>query len=735
MISSVYLKCSLRLLLVHFLLGRFLIKLLPNNEHAVCSLKRHRCESAGRPRTRFYLSAFVSHSAFCLCVHVQGECRYEQELLPYLDKVDAASGRRRKQKGTKTGTKTTNSKAKASRPSWSELQYIDEEFEEEEARTAGLLTTLATRKQRPPAEHSNEPPYDDSRDHFKPEAVCLLPSNGQTAADGCAAAEDLIEADREPVSVDNISQRPAKSDDDEDVELQAMFYLRKWDAAPLPCSNKLLPRSHESLKVILANVDELLSRSPPSLVDDLEAPPSLPPSPQHPPQPFVVSFSLDVDEDEDDSDEVITKAAEKPSDELPEGQEGSKVSRDRPDQKKQPVRATANSPTWDEVFGEEVNDVCDVWDDDKETDDVVKDDQVHVEADGASEEKQSRDDVRDEEMPDVTDGDSKADKASDRSSEMDESIDLFEDDEAFLQMTIPDIPTPEDGVTPTTPSAEKKTEPVRTHTPTNPSSTVPPADGAHTSKTVQSDGEDFTYSSNDKKIIEETNTHNTTETKCNMHTPAQAKTAAVTLHFKSPESFDSSRDLFPVNFDLGYSLEESEDEDEPEAITAPCMPASSPPNKQPDSTTLPAVSHSFTPCSSFAEQRIPALCSEPKLSTPQILSRCTTYKSPALPSPIASPGARRTLQHGPPSGLKRRRAQGGSTEAERESTEVSDSLHRPGLFNLLKTTVLFVSAVKLPPCKCRLLPQGGAAVTARTRLCFIKEDIHTKPTPYHPQKW
>ncbi|XP_030574196.1 Fanconi anemia group M protein [Archocentrus centrarchus] len=625
----------------------------------------------------------------------EGECRYEQELLPYLDKMDTVNSRQKKQKGTKTCTKTTKNKPKPSHSSWSELQFIDEEFEGEDTRTAGLLTTLATMKQRPPAEHNNEVPYDGSRDHLKLETVCLFPSNSQIAdIHKCTTViEDLTEADREPVNLDNMSELPAKNDDDEDVELQAIFYLPKWDAAPLLCSDKLLPGRDESLKVILANVDELLSRSPPSLIDDLEAPPSLPSSPQHPPQPFLVSFSLDVDDD-NDSDDVIMKVPEKPPGEPPKGKEGSKISPDWPDHKKQPVRVAANSPTWDEVFGEEVNDIYDIGDDDKETDDEkcngFKEDQVHIEADGASEEKQSWNDVRDEVMPHLTDADLKDDKASEHSSEMDESIDLFGDDEAFLQMTIPDVPTPEDVVTPTTSSTEKKTETVHTHAPINPCSTMLPADGTHRLKTVQSNGmscrEDLTFTSNAKKIIQETNTHNTTETKHNMHTPGQAKTVAensvickaVTPHFKSSESFDSTCDLFSVNFDLGYSLEESEDEDELEAIAAPCMLASSPPKKQPDSTTILAAVSSFsTPCNSFAKQRIPALCSESKLSTPQMLSQCTTSKSGALPSTVASPGARRTLMPGLPSSLKRRRAQGGTTIAERGSNEVSDTFPLP----------------------------------------------------------
>lgn len=639
-----------------------------------------------------------------VCVCVQGECCYERELLPYLHKEDTVKSRQKKQKGTKTCTKTANDKPKSSHSSWSELEYIDEEFEGSDTRTAGLLTTLAVMKQRPPAEDNNEIPYDDSTDRLKLEADI----------DKCeTVTEDLIKADGEPVNLDNLSQLPAKSDEDEDVQLQAMFYLPKWDAAPLPCCDKLLPGRDESLKVILASVAELLSRSPPSLVDDLEPPPSLCPSPQQPPQPFLVSFTLDVDDDDDD-DKMIMREVEKPPDELPNGKDCGKISPDFPNQEKHPVSVAANSPTWDEVFGEDINDINDIRDDSKESDDDEKcngfrEDQVHVEADDVSEEKQSWDDVRDEEIPHLTDGVLKDDKASECSSEMDESIDLFEDDEAFLQMTIPDIPTPLDGITPATSPTEKKSETVHVHTPINPCNTTQSADGTHRLRTVESKGvafsEGLTHNVNAKLIIQNTNNHNTTVTELNMHTPAQTKTvadnsvmgSAVTPHFKSPESFNSMHDFFSVNFELGYSLEDSEEEDEAVGMPAPCMPGSSQPKKQIDSTTLSAaVSNSSTPCNSFAKQRIPPVCSESKHSTPQTLSECRMSKSGALPSPIMSPGAKRTLMPGLPSSLKRRRAQFGITVAERGPNEENGSYHvsgsspHAGLFNLKERNSIFI---------------------------------------------
>ncbi|XP_022052530.2 Fanconi anemia group M protein isoform X2 [Acanthochromis polyacanthus] len=597
----------------------------------------------------------------------EGECRYEKELLPYLHKGDTVKSRQKKPKAAKICTKTTNNKSKPSHSSWSELEYIDEETD---APAAGLFSTLALMKQRLPVNHITEVPDDGIKDPSRPDGICS-PSNSPVADihhDCIIANEDVVEDER-PLNLDSISKLVAKND--EDVELQAMFYLPKWDSSPRCCSDKLLPARDESLKVILANVAELLSRSPPSMTDVLEAALSLPPSPQPPRQPFVVSFSLDVDDDDDDN-EMMMRDADNATP-RPES-EGSKLSSNWPGQKEEPVSIAADSPTWDEVFGdEEANDNNDVKEDNKVTDDMCYDfteKQVDVEAGENKEMTENRlDDVRDAEMPRLTDG-VKDDGASRCSSHMDESIDLFEDDEAFLQMTIPDIPTPR-----TNPraddvlkSTEKMSKTVHMNTPTNQELSCT----KHMSPT-----------SNAKLRTHDTNTRNTT--KLNRPTPAQAKHAtddsmtAVKQDIKSPtmqenvEPFGSVHNFFSVNFDLGYSLEDSEDEKEEEVTPALRMPASPQPKKQTDTTVgFPAASTSSTPYNGFTRQRISEVCSE---STPQMLSEHRASNSGALPSPITTLGARRTLipavSRPSLSNLKRRQPEGGGPVTVQRPSEES----------------------------------------------------------------
>ncbi|XP_044230409.1 Fanconi anemia group M protein [Thunnus albacares] len=650
----------------------------------------------------------------------EGECRYEQELLPYLDadghvKSGQIDKKKKKtQKGTKTCAKTSSNKPKPSHLSFSDLEYIDEE----DTQGMGLISTSVLIKQKPPVEHESNKPHDDIRDH----TICPLQSNndcqGAEVDEECVIVnEDVTKAEhtvREAVNLDNISQLITKIDDcepdlEEDVELQAMFYLPKWDLAPLS-SAKLLPGRDESLKTILTNVAELLSRSPPLLAVDLDAAmasPSPPPSPQRvqgPHQPFQVRFTLDVDDDDDD--EAMMSDADN-ADEPSVEKEDNKIYNNW-----QPVRrgsTAADSPTWDEVFDdEEENENHDGMEVDDEMCNDVKGERAGEEAE-KSEEITSKNGGKSEETEhyweDV------------RDDVRDESMDLFEDDEAFLQMTIPEIPTPEDAVTPrTSPSAEdiakstkKMSNTSDTRTLTNPCSTTDSAD---------------------MHVTRDTITHNTTETEHNTHTAAASKNAtdkAITSLCKSPtmqqnQSFDNSHDYFSVNFDLGYSLEDSEEEEEEvEVVPAPCMPTSPQPKKQADSTvSLPGVSNSSTPYNSVHR---PVRSSEPKLSTPQRLSEHRkremssllisplVSKGGALPSPITSPAARRMLISGPagprtPSSLsilKRRRPEGCTTEAETG----------PGVENGSRQEFVCVPDFSLHPAECNTDSEDEVVVHKR----------------------
>lgn len=614
-----------------------------------------------------------------------------------------------------------------------------------------LVSLSSVTKQRLPAEHDPSGLYDDFTDHPGPEAVCPHASKNDCPEADCALFNEdvtdhtvsgLVNLEKESDLITNIDE-----DEDEDVELQAMFYLPKWDSAPPPSSAKRLPGRDENLKVILANVAELLSRSPPSLTQDLDvdmATGLLPPSPQRLHQPFQVSFTLDVD-DNDDDDEVMMSDADSASSradscEPPVDKEYSKICQNRPCQELKSVSIAAGSPTWDEVFeNKEENNNYDIRKDGKETDDemycyfkeehageqVEENKEIKIKDDSMSKEKDSWEDVRKEETPDLIDRRIKDDRTCQNRPEMDESMDLFGDDEAFLQMTIPDVSTP--GRTSAcagdiSNSTKMKSNTLQMHNSPNPCSTKH-SDSAHRLNTLQTDDlackYHLTHTSHAKLITQETNVHNTP--KHNTHTAAQNKSATdnsvtdnlITSHCKSltMQQNDTSHDYFSVNFDLGYSLEDSEDEAEVEAVSVPCTLTSPQSMKQADSTaSLPALSNSSTPYNSISRQRMPLQCSESKQSTPQMLSEQRKRESSSfltspfmskgggLPSPITSPGARRMLMPGPASphtpsmlsSLKWRRMESCTTDADgrsgaenksrQKSICMSDTPPQTGLF-------------------------------------------------------
>ncbi|KAF0044281.1 hypothetical protein F2P81_003439 [Scophthalmus maximus] len=619
----------------------------------------------------------------------------------------------KKQKRAKTCSKTNNKPKVSPSTTLSDVECINKEAHRKKTQKASLVSTSAVTKKR--LEHHTEASYDFT-DPPGPEAICPLPSKND-----CPEADmddDCAIINEEPIDSDNNTQQRRALDED-DVELQAMFYLPKWDSAPPPSYAKPLPERYESLKFILANVAELLSRSPPSPPACLEADmaaPSLPPSNLWPPQPFQVSFTLDVDDD--DNEEMMSDAdgaSPTNSYQPPVGEEDSKTCNDWPHREQQPVRTAADSPTWDEVFGdEEVNDDRHTGEDSKETDaEMYRNFKSELIAEEAGRDKETENENTSEVKGGWLPGGVKNNRASQSISLMDDSMDLFGDDEAFLQMTIPDISTP--GITPRTSpcagdisiSTEQIYDTSQMYNSTRPTE--------HTADTVQTDElactKHLSRSLHAEQITEGAAACNTTKTYT--HTTAPSDPAGFIAAPPKPptESFESSHDYFPVNFDLGYSLVDSEDDAGTEAPSPPCMLTSPRPKKQSADTlvSLPTVSNSSTPHNSFTTQRRPAQRSESKLSTPQMLPEqrnremspllTLTSKDGALPSPITSAGARRTLMpglarpHAPSllSSSKRKRSAGPTSDYKRgsavgnesrlESVCVSNSLPRPVVCN------------------------------------------------------
>ncbi|XP_037833713.1 Fanconi anemia group M protein isoform X3 [Kryptolebias marmoratus] len=538
----------------------------------------------------------------------EGECHYEQELLPYLHKEDAEKNRPKKQKGTKLCNKSTNRKPKPPHAAWSELERIDEETERENATGAGLVSSLAVTKQKLPVENDSEVPCDEATDHLGPEGES---SNNEENDSAIMNVTEAGQALADLVNLDGISQVNDKND--EDFELQTMFYLPKWNSGPVFHSK---PREDTSLKAILANVAELLSRSPPSLADVLEedeAAPFLPPSPQPPQPPFRVSFSLDVDDDEEN--EVV-------ADDVPLVPDLDKSSGGKDELL---VEAAASSPTWDEVFeDDEVTFEANREAEFKCRHDSKEEHEMKSKNDGTAKERDDWDGMRDELTSHMMGSDVK-DNATVR-FQMDHSMDLFEDDEAFLQMTIPDILTPEDGVTPGTSLNSRNNNNTDNNTAPVYSSPKPSRLPGGTHMT-ESEGRNQTL-----------NSGLPTQSK-----PVTDEPQKVAPHLNSsiqgnPESKDGSHHVFSVNFDLGSLLEDSEDDTEDGAL-----PSSSSPAKQNHSAvSLPPVSKSSTPINSFNR-----LFSQSKVSLARMPTGCGMLKREALLSPIPSSGARRTLAPGP----------------------------------------------------------------------------------------
>ncbi|KAM4540671.1 Fanconi anemia group M protein [Fundulus diaphanus] len=525
----------------------------------------------------------------------EGDCRYEQQLLPYLHRDGADKKRQKKPKVPKTSTKSIERKPEPCRSSRSELRYVDEEAEVEDATLAEFGSAAVLEKRRIP----DEPPADDLR---PPRAD--PPS--RNSDDDDLANVSRTEPDPtfgDPANPDEVPELNAR--DAEDVDLQEMFYLPETYSARLSFSDK--PGGRERLQAILANVAELLSRSPPSPENIFfQTGTSTPPSPQPPLRAFPVSFCLEADDDDDDDDDDISAPDADPGE--PAVAEGGGEDRE-PD-----------SPTWEEVFEDEDVRCENIRNDEKETDSRSGDDAKERACVG----NERWDGIAADPEP-LEGGGAGATDDGDVSNgvQMDESMDLFEDDEAFLQMTIPDVPTPEDSVLRAEPSGETKT--------------TQPVDADD--KTLASDPGPEVHGATDGKPPSPTAADPSHEA---------ASCSQSSLVPESPEPPDRSRDLFSVNFDLGYLLEESEDEAE--------APPASPSPKG------PAVSNSSTPRVGAA-----GLLGQSRLSEP----------------PGTSLGVRRTLlsgSAGPASASsRRRRGEGGltATSPEESSAHLGDSSPHP----------------------------------------------------------
>lgn len=342
---------------------------------------------------------------------------------------------------------------------------------------------------------------------------------------------------------------------------EEMFYLPKWDV-----SQKLFnfKPSDGSLEIILSNVKHLLSRSPPECLDlHSSLSPSEPAhfdesveicsSPREDVDHFQVNFDLGKDENSMDSDSLDCNLAGAPHESvvLP-----SETVFGGPD-------STANSPSWDEVFDDVVDDRAD------ENANLPLESRIQL-------------------------------------TSLDESVDLFGDDEAFLQIPFPNIQTPE-------------------------KDTVIPINRQDTNQRKQ-----LTQNARDASNAEETSK------------------SPVLLGHKPPseqisEDFNYSQDIFSVNFDLGYSIESDEEEAAEPALDMTTEPKAdreqtcisltlNKPNTSSNNFTL---GHMSTPRVCPMDKKLPSLIAKSNLS-PIITeqeSLARPYASTPTPA-FASPKSR-----------------------------------------------------------------------------------------------
>lgn len=490
----------------------------------------------------------------------EGECRYEEELRPYLCEA-SNSHVKNAQKKLKPCAKTSTAKTK--RPSLFDNDFIDQELE----MNVHLQVEQTSREQNP-----------DAANIEMPSPISL---NSNCILDDCAISKhektNLVDDAIAHISKQNSSV-------EEDLQIHTTFYLPNWD---YPLYSKKSFGRLDSLKVILSNVSELLSRSPQSLDllnenMDFMLPNSKYVSPRFQPQyqPFQVSFTLSNDDEEDEEIGIVDNSYLKSDLNMPVKQKEILAKES----------SLPNSPTWDDVF----------------EDDVLAEENEEVYARTESGQKHHRDMVNMEEHNGVDQRDSPL------KQQMDESMDLFGDDEAFLQMSIPDVTTPEE--LPTSPPKQED------HTKT--------MYNVSFKKCPQSFELEGTQHGNG---ILSGRTHNSQTDKEEI-----CKTATLQ---QNPDSFECSNDLFSVNFDLDFTSSEEE------MIDAPS------PQPQNLRLSLQAASSSSTP---YTSHHKPSQCAQSRagrlsssLSAPQ-RNISALFSSRVVPPPISTaqaPAPRVTQNH------------------------------------------------------------------------------------------
>ncbi|KAL2098685.1 hypothetical protein ACEWY4_005165 [Coilia grayii] len=479
----------------------------------------------------------------------QGECSYEAELMQHLHKEDVAGLQVQKQRGkhakrqkeTKLGPTKQRKNTKSSHAaSFSEDLDVDTvDLKKPKVALASPWTTfkeVAPPETVPVVRHDDKGPENQSQRStvsynqlMDMDYACIFHSD----EDGSPVKKPLQEeAEVSMGGVDSMDEKAQRTKssfspcheelaEEQDSEFEELFYFPKCNK-----KSRIKPiiESSPNLIRILENVKQLLSKSPPLTVD-LELCQTLPPSHEitraskeveldllHEDDPFQVNFCLEANDDDVDDESMEVESVKNDDEEIParspnfnETSHSSSLQNNAAEHS----REMTNSPNWDEVFEGEKED-------------------------GGLEYKGAEDNKPPQCLEQVDK------RGSLQQSILNESVDLFGDDEAFLQITLPDIQTPDKNFSNHTEGelVEVKDDDAEANKHTAEIISVAPADSLRTSRTLT-------------PIVQQN--------------PVQ-----------SSEQFDLSQDFFSVNFDLGYCLED-DDEDEVEVKdnlqSAPALPS------------------------------------------------------------------------------------------------------------------------------------------------------------------
>lgn len=460
----------------------------------------------------------------CLCPS-QGECSYETPLLPYLLKDGVAGFQEDAQLGKVTRRQKETKLCLTKFPHTSTFSVeLDEDIVSMKNTKVAFTSPGTTVKDKvlpeivPDSRHDNrdlETQTQRSTLSGQPlmdmDFDCILHSD----EDGSPMKEPLDEEMKVNISVkDVVEERQADAQlsssphcnvqaEEQISEFEELFYL------PKPCkSSRLTPfrESSASLMAILENVKQLLSKSPPRTVDvefsqtdtssnheRAKVSKNVQPHQLLEDDPFQINFCLeenynDSDDDIDNNTKLETDSLKCEAKEMSTSSSNFNKSSCLPHQKEvtEDLKEMSNSPTWDEVFEDE-NEEPEVKDDPKPFQSLEH-----------------------------------ADPKGPLQHNMDMSVDLFGDDEAFLQVSLPDIQTPDKNF-----SNHSASRGDREH-------------DESLAKTV------FKGATDSSRISTTTSPNDT-------HPQS----------VQNSEHFNLSQDFFSVNFDLGYSLDD-EDEDEVE---------------------------------------------------------------------------------------------------------------------------------------------------------------------------